>query len=858
MTNSSQNAIISKLERILPLVKEPGRYIGGETNQVVKNPNEILANMALVFPDIYEIGMSHNGTKVLYHVINREKDLAVERAFTPALDFAEQLRKNNLRLYTLESFTPICEFSAIGISLQTELNYTNVPFLLELGGVRAFSKDRADKDPFVIGGGPCMANPEPIADFFDLFVIGDGEILAASILRVIGLGRKEGLTRLQILEKLAQLKGIYVPALLPVKPNKFSEMIPEFDMAKGSYDYSKGIKRTWVEVLNKDDYPINNIVPNMNLIHDRFAVEVMRGCTQGCRFCQAGYWYRPNRELNADDVIDLAKKGLEATGENTLGLLSLSTADYGQVGKVTDYILQEESFENVDISLPSLRANSFGQTLATKISVIGNNRSATFAPETGSERIRKMINKTISDQDMYDAAESVFKNGFHNIKLYTMVGMPTENLDDMEAFCQLISNLCRIGKKYNPKNTVHPNIGILIPKPFTPMQWVGFMEEEKVWKHIKYVLDYFRGNKNVKITWADWKLAHVEAFYSRGDRSISALIYKAYQRGMILETFSENFNYAGWKSIWEEAGFNFNRVYENRDLEEILPWDFIHAGTSKSYLKAEYKKMLDTSSAEIPDCKWGSCQHCGIPGNYEDIKLSEEPNKYQSAELTIEQIKELSAQRKQRERTVYNYKITFAKTGLAKFLAHHATMDLFEKALRRMKVTLNHSQGFNPKPIIKNAGALPIGLESACEMILVETMKPIEGGMTDVAKTLSSMMHLGITVSKIELLDRSKLPWILRVDYRLKNADLPIDQLKRIISEFENKSLSTIVENRGKKIVISNEIEKISLSDNDLLITAQTNESGATVSPYVLFAGLLNTTTDAARSWSIIKERIEV
>jgi radical SAM superfamily enzyme YgiQ (UPF0313 family) len=279
-----------------------------------------------------------------------------------------------------------------------------------------------------------------------------------------------------------------------------------------------------VEVLNKEDYPVRNLVPHMKLVHERFSVEVMRGCTQGCRFCQAGYWYRPNRELNADAVVEISRAGLAATGETELGLLSLSTADYGPVEKVLDALIDQDDFEDISVSLPSLRANSFGQGLARKAAALSNGKSATFAPETGSERLRKMINKTISDQDMYEAAESVFANGFSNVKLYTMVGLPTENLDDMRAFCGLIDKLNTIAQKYNRRNTIHASIGILVPKPFTPMQWVPFHPEEEVMRHIRFVREAFKYVKSVRISWSDYGLAHVESFYSRGDRKLAPRI----------------------------------------------------------------------------------------------------------------------------------------------------------------------------------------------------------------------------------------------------------------------------------------------------------------------------------------------
>lgn len=854
--NEQNGSMANRLEAILPYVENPGRYVGGEANQIVKRSEEVLASIAWVFPDVYELGMSHNGTKILYHVINRSPDLAMERSFAPALDMAEQLRRNGIPLYTLESYRPISMFSAVGISLQTELNYTNVPYLLELGGLPAFARHRTEEAPFVIGGGPCMANPEPVADFFDLFVIGDGEILTEKILRIIGRSRAETLSRRKILERLSELKGVYVPAFLEQMDSPRGERIPVSDMARGAYKRTSGVQRYWVEVLDRNDYPVKNLVPNMKLVHDRYAIEVMRGCTQGCRFCQAGYWYRPNRELEPDAVVELAKAGLEATGERDLGLLSLSTADYGQIGTVTDYMAQDDDFQNVNLSLPSLRANSFGQDLAQKVAFLGNNRSATFAPETGSERLRKMINKTISDADMYQAAEGVFKNGFNNVKLYTMVGLPTEDLEDMKAFCKLIAKLNGIAQHHGRRNRIHANIGILVSKPVTPMQWCGLMPREKVMRHINYVRNYFRDIRSVKITWSDYDLAHVESFYSKGDRSLSAMIYEAYKRGMVLESFSEHFSYAGWQEIWDEFGYDQSLIFEDRDLDETFPWDFIHAGVSKGYLKAEFKKMFNPAAEPIPDCKWGDCQHCGIPGNYEDIDLAAAPTKYKAPSVTVEDIKKISERRREQRAVGHPYLIYFSKAGLSRFLSHQVTLSIFERAFRRLKKKFQYSQGMKPKPIIKNTGALPLGLASRCEVILVELEQLLDGDLGAWCGRLSEIMPDGMEVVAIERRADTKLPQISSVNYRLTRSDRsPKDYRESVVAFLNSADPKTIVF-RDRELTLNKEIKKIWIDHEELWITASANGSGNTKSPFVLYAGLLDAPVEKARTWSISKESV--
>ena len=838
--------ILEKIALALPAVESPARYMGGEANSVIKDHSKMLARMAFVFPDTYEIGMSNNGLRILYHVLNREPDLLCEVAFAPWDDMAAEMKKYDIPLYTHASYTAVKDYEVVGLTLQTELNFTNVPYVLELAGIPAWQKDRAESDPIVVSGGPAMGNPEPVADFFDAFMIGDGEKLIVEFVRCVGEGRKAGLKRAQILENLSKIDGVYVPSLREVVKNEFGVIVPK-EPAKGSYEHTNGVRRQFIPVLDPKDYPIKNLIANMQLVHNRFSVEVMRGCAQGCRFCQAGIWYRPCRELNPDDVLDIAKAGIQATGERELGLLSLSTADYKPVEALTDSIIDDPFYDNVDVSLPSIRVNSFGQSLAEKVAALKGGRSATFAPETGSERIRKMINKTISDQDMYDAAEHAFSSGFNKIKLYTMIGFPTENLDDMQAFCDLIFNLVKIGRKYNRGIQIAVSIGILIPKSFTGLQWAPFMDKETALGHIRFVREKFYKHPNVKINWAAWETSFLEAVYSRGDRSLGPVIYAAYKKGIIFESDSYRFDFNKWLEVWEECGYDTSWVYREREKDEVFPWDFIHAGTSKQYLRREWEKAFDPTSAPVPNCKWGDCQACGIPGFGKEIVLADDPVRHKAPSRTPEEIKKLVADRRPSQKVSYSYKITFKKSGISRFLPHHNMLSFFERTFICAGIPIKFSEGFSPKPRIVNMGALPLGLETYCEVISVDLLQPLDispEGKPKIIAKLSAPFPRGMEIIGIEpLKEKLSKHFPKAMVYRHTPESIPAD----LMQKFEQKQLPIVTNHRGQQMDLNEQVLGIEIQDGTMTVRVKCNNQGTTPSPFVIFAGLLGIEIDPTK-----------
>jgi len=813
--------LLEKLGKILPFVENPARYMGGEANSIIKNKNEVLASMVLVFPDLYEIGMSNNGMRILYNAINKEADLFCEVAFAPWSDMAKLMLENSIPLYTHASFSEVKSFDALGITVQTELNFTNIPYILELANITAFAAHRNESEPIVIAGGPAMANPMPIADFFDCLCIGDGEILAPKALRIIGEAKKAGKNKAEILEQIAKLEGFYVPAI---------------------HKEIKSVKRTYVEKLAKNLFPTKNLIANMPLVHDRFCVEVMRGCTQGCRFCQAGYWYRPTRELDADDVLDIAKEGLKATGDRQLGLLSLSTADYSPVEKMLDSFIEDPFFKNIDVSLPSLRVSSFGSSLANKVYALKGGRSATLAPESGSERLRKFINKTITNADIETATQSAFQNGFNKIKLYIMIGFPTETEEDIQDLVKLTERLLEIGLGCNRKCQINLSIGIFIPKTWTPLQWAPFVKKEKAVAHIKILRDRFFKHKNVKVSWNSWETAHLEAVYSRGGQNLAPLIYEAYKRGLVFESDSNRLNPSEWEKIRSDLNYSDAWLFEEINPEENLPWDIIDAGISKKFLQREWERAHNPNAEPVPNCKWGKCGACGIPGNGNDTILGKIP----AVQATTSGCPSLPA-----PANIFLYKIIFRKTKTSRFLPHQNTLSFFERAFVKLGIPIKFSEGFSPKPRIANTGALPLGLESLCEVISIELLEKLdlENKKTELVKSINEIFPQGLEIVSIEPLQIKLSAQVPKSTDYCMAGEYP----NGLAQKKEKNELPVVLNHRGQNINLNEHIISIAEAKNALHITVKCNEQGATASPFTIYSGLLNISEQEARSLSIAK-----
>lgn len=601
---------VEKLDRILKKVEKPARYIGMEENSVVKDLDKAKVKFAFSFPDIYDVGMSHLGLHIIYNLINDQEDYVCERVFSPWIDMEEEMRKEKLPLYTLESKEEIKNFDFIGFTLQYEMSYTNILNILDLGNIPLLSTDRSEEDPLVIAGGPCAYNPEPIADFIDFFIIGEGEEVTLEVLDLYKTHKAKGGDRKSFLKEVAKLESIYVPSFYEIEyndDNTIKEMKPI------SKDVPEKIKKRMIVDLDSMYSPEKMLVPLIETVHDRVSMEIFRGCTHGCRFCQAGMIYRPIREKSVDRVVGLAEKLIESTGYENVSLSSLSSCDYSELYLLISKLMETFEQKRVGVSLPSLRLDSFSIDILKEIERVRKS-GLTFAPEAGSQRLRNVINKGITEEDLINTISYVFNEGWSTIKLYFMIGLPTETDEDVLGIKRLaymvkdmFFNRPKEERKGNLKVTA--SASCFVPKPFTPFQWVGQTTMDEFYRRIYLVKDEIKDNK-VKFSYHDPKLSYLEGVIARGDRKISKLILRAFEKGCKFDGWSEHFKYDTWIESMEETGIE-GEFYANRQRneDEIFPWDFIDIGVSKDYLKKEYNRAINEETTS--DCR-KACRGCGI------------------------------------------------------------------------------------------------------------------------------------------------------------------------------------------------------------------------------------------------------